>query len=197
MKNCADKDLYATLDFCKGQTVLPGLRGKVFFTKKSNIVAWPTLPDTTTTGLAELATYKTDFLLAADTKWLKIDILSAESSVTSESQGDAPSKTFINKVTLKHSGNNADATGFSRLANADDLVFLVQQRGGAFRVIGNDMFDTNIKPSQESGAKETDSSGTKFDIEVTDICPAPFYTGKIITEEGVISGADGSPIEDA
>lgn len=194
MNNCQDNDLYKSLAFCKGKTVLPGIRGKVYFTKKSNIVKWPTIPETAVTKMAELATYKDNFTLAADKNWLCIDILSTESSVTSESQGEHPSKTFINKVSLKHSGNDAEAAGFCRMANADDLVFLIQQRGGAFRVIGNEMFDANAKPSQESGSKETDSSGTKIDIEVSDVCPAPFYAGTITTEAGEISGVDGSPV---
>lgn len=42
--DCASVDLYESLNFCQGQTVLPGIRMEVFFQKKSNILGWPTLP---------------------------------------------------------------------------------------------------------------------------------------------------------
>ena len=63
------------------------------------------------------------------------------------------------------------------------------------RVIGNEMFSTNIKPAQESGAKETDASGTTFNIEVTDLTPAPFYKGIIKTDEGDIDASTGEFVE--
>lgn len=194
MKNCDSADLYNSLDWCKGTTVLPGIRPRVFFTKKSNIVKWPLLPEEVATGktMGVLATYVGNFELAADKKWLALDILTAESPVTSESQGDMPARSFLNKVTLKHAGVEEEATGFARQANADDLVYLVQQRNGKFRVVGNEMFETDTKPSQELGASHTDKAGTSLAVEVTDICPAPFYPGKIETEDGDISGADGS-----
>ena len=79
-------------------------------------------------------------------------------------------------------------------ANADDIVYLWPQRDGQYRVLGNPMFETNTTPSQESGSAETDASGTTINVAVTDIMPSPFYTGKIETEDGDISGADGSPM---
>lgn len=193
-QKCESTDLYNSLNWCKGTIVLPGIRDRVFYTKKSNIVKWPVLPESIDEGktMGALASYVGDFVLAADKKWLSLDILTAESPVTSESQGDMPARTFLNKVTFKHAGVEEDATGFARQANADDLVYLVQQRKGKFRVIGNEMFNTDTKPSQELGAGTGDKAGTSLAVEVTDICPAPFYPGKIETEDGDISGADGS-----
>ena len=40
-KDCTTADIYQSLNWCDGQTVLPGIRPKVFFQKKSNIAAWP------------------------------------------------------------------------------------------------------------------------------------------------------------
>lgn len=191
--NCESADLYSSLGWCKGKTVLPGIRTRVYFTKKSNISKWPVLPDTVAEGktMGALATYSGAFVLVADKKWMHLDVLTAESPVTSESQGDIPSRTFLNKVTLKHAGVEEEATGFARQANADDLVYLVQQRNGKFRVIGDEMYDTDTKPSQELGAGNTDKAGTTLAVEVTDVCPSPFYPGVIETEDGDISGLDG------
>lgn len=92
---------------------------------------------------------------------------------------------------MKHAGCDEEATGFCRMANCDDLVYLVQQRNGKYRVVGNEMFETNTKPAQASGAKETDTSGTTISVEVSDVCPAPFYVGKIVTDDGEIDASTG------
>ena len=193
---CASTALYESLVHCKGATVLPGLRPHIFYIPKSDIVTFPTPPNTVPSGgtMGALATISENFVLAADAKWKKIDIVASASNVNSESQGEAPSKTFNNTGVFKYPGNNAEAAAFCRQANADDIVYLWPQRDGQYRVLGNPMFETNTTPAQESGSAETDASGTTINVAVTDTMPSPFYTGKIETEDGDISGVDGSPI---
>lgn len=192
-KNCTAVNIYESLVHCKGETVLPGLRPQAWWIPKSMIVKWPTLakPSDEDATMESIATYKGDFTLAADAKFLSIDLLDTASNITSSSQGEKPSKTFLNSATIKYAGNNEAATGFARMANTDDGVYIVQQRDGKFRVIGNEMFETNTNPSQESGMSVTDASGTTLEISVTDICPAPFFTGKITTEDGVLDCSTG------
>ncbi len=191
---CASTALYESLAYCKGTTVLPGLRPHIYYIAKSDIVTFPSAPSTVASGgsMKDLAIIATDFVLKADCKWKKIDIVSSASSVKSESQGDAPSKTFKNTGEFRYPGNNAAAAAFCRQANADDLVYLWPQRDGQYRLLGNSMFETNTTPAQESGSSETDASGTTITVTVTDIMPSPFYTGKIETADGNINGADGT-----
>ncbi len=193
---CTSTALYESLVHCKGTTVLPGLRPHIYYIAKSDIVTFPSAPNTVPTGgtMGALATISEDFVLKADCKWKKIDIVASASNVNSESQGEAPSKTFNNTAAFRYPGNNAAAAAFARQANADDIVYLWPQRDGQYRVLGNAMFETNTTPAQESGSAETDASGTTINVAVTDIMPSPFYTGKIETEDGNISGADGSPV---
>lgn len=195
---CDNSSMYESLSWCDGQTTLPGIKQRVYFIPKSKILKWPVLPkikDAKT--MAELATYKGDFVLAADEKWRALDSLDTKSNVTSESQGDKPSRIALNKSTLKHAGTDEEATGFARQANIDNLVYLVQQRNKKFRVIGSDEFDADTKVSQALGEGYTGEAGTTLEIEAPDVCPAPFYPGKIETEDGDISGADGSAWVDA
>ncbi len=196
MAQCETSSLYSSLNWCSGTTVLPGIRKKVYYISKSNVVTYPTLPDVSSTGasMSSIATYTGNFVLAADTTWLELDVLSADSPVTTESQGDIPSRTFLNKATFVHPGVEADASGFARMANSDDMLFLVQQKNGKFRLIGNEMFDTDTKVGQELGAGVSDKAGTTLTVEVTDVCPSPFYAGVIETASGNISGVDGSAI---
>ena len=191
---CKDTGIYKSLEWCPGQTSLPGIRQRVFYIPKKHIVKWPELPKLEgAVDMATVATYKGDFTLASEKKWLAIDILSAKSNTTSESQGEKPSKTFLNKSLLKYAGTDAAATGFCRQANIDELIFAVQQRDGKFRIQGSEAFEQDIKISQTSGEGDTGTAGTDLEVSTTDVCPAPFYVGKLETEMGDISGADGSP----
>lgn len=194
--SCTDKSLYESLQFCQGQKVIPGIRNHVFAIAKRDIVKWPELPDVSTESvdLAKLGTYTGDFTLVAEKKWLKIDLAMNKGNVECETQGDRPSRTFLNKLTASYPGTSAQATGFCRLAVDDDMVFLVPQRDGQYRVLGNEMFETDVKPALSTGEGIDTAGGTNIEINVTDICPAPFYTGKIETAEGDISGATGKPV---
>lgn len=194
--DCANESLYDSLKHCKGTTVLPGLRPHVFYIPKSDIVSWPTRTKVADQGatMKKLGQLTGDFVLAADKKWRKIDLVTPQSNVSSESQGEKPSKTFNNQASFRYPGLNADAVGFCRQANADDLVFLWPQRDGQYRVLGNESFETNVTPAQESGSSETDQAGTTINVAVTDEMPSPYYLGKIEAEDGDYSGADGSPI---
>lgn len=194
MSKCQTLDIYESLEHCLGETVLPGLRQRAWGIPKKQILGWPTLPDPhdKDATMESIATLSGDFTLAADAKFFSIDILDTASNIKSESQGNIPSKTFLNTLTLKYAGNNAAAAGFCRLANSDDLVYIVQLRDGSFRVLGNEKFRTDTKPSQDSGMEVTDASGTQFEITVTDVAPAPFFVGKFKTAEGVMDCATGT-----
>lgn len=192
-KDCSSINIYESLKHCKGKPVVPGLRPEAYGIPKSSIMGWPKLPDIDSEGadMRKIATYDGDFKLAADTKFFKIDILTTASNITSASQGEFPNKSFVNTSTLKFAGVGEDATGFCRMANSDDLVYVVRQRDGKYRVLGNEAFETDTKPSQDSGMAVTDASGTTLEISATDYCPAPYYTGKLVTEDGVIDCSTG------
>lgn len=192
-KKCDVADLYDSLEFCPGETTLPGLRPEAYFISRHQILTYPKLPGVAdeNVSMSTLATYVGNFGLAADAVFHKMDILDSKSNNISSSQGEKPSKSFINTITLKYAGNNEAAAGFCRLANVDDLLFVVRQRSGEYRVIGNEMFSTDVKPSQDSGMQVTDESGTTIEASVTDVAPAPFYKGQLKTADGVIDCATG------
>ena len=184
---CSNAALYSSLGFCKGKPLLPGIRTRVYYIPKSDIVKFPTLPDKATENMASLATYTGSSELEAEKKWKYIDLIDNKGKIESESQGDFPARTFINKITLVHPETDEEATGFARQANADDFIYLVQTRNGKFRVLGNEAFRTDTKPKQDSGEGVSGDFGTTIEIEVTDVCPAPYYTGEIATDEGTIN----------
>ena len=178
--------MYASLMFCKGKTVLPGLRNRLYFIPKAWIVSWPTLRPVAGDMVSTFSIYDGSFTLAADKKWMYIDIIDNKGKLESESQGEKPSRTFLNKLSVVHPETDELASSFCRQANSDDFVYLVQRRNGKFRVLGNQMFETDTKPKQDSGEGVSGDFGTTIEIEVTDECPAPYYFGTIETVDGDI-----------
>jgi hypothetical protein len=191
--DCSAKTLYESLRFCPGETTMPGLRPEAYAIPKSQILKFPTRkkPGDTGATLGGLVTCTTDFTLAADAKWFAVDIVTTASNVKAESQGEYPSKSFLVSATIKYAGVDEEATGFCMMANIDDLVYVVRQKNGKYRIIGNEMERTETKPAQDSGMAVTDASGTTLEISVSDTSPAPFYTGKLVTEDGTIDCSTG------
>jgi hypothetical protein len=176
-----------SLNWCNGKINLPGIRTDVFVIPKRDIVTWPTLPETVIENIGEMATYNGAFVLAEGKLWLKIQVTTDKSPVNFATQGSKPSKTFLNSATFIYPGVEEVASAFCLLANNDDYVYLVQTKPGKFRVIGNEMYQTETNPSQALGAAATDEMGTTLEVSVTDVCPAPFYTGIIETVDGDIN----------
>lgn len=177
---CANNTLYQDLTYCKGKTILPGIRPLVAVIPKADIVKWPVLPNTPSGNMGSIAKYaEGNFTLASDKYWKLIDLTLNKGQITWETQGDKPSRTFLNKAPLEHPEINESAAGFARQAIADDLVFAIQQRDGKWRILGNELFDTDVKVSGGTGEGVSGEVGTKIEVEVTDVCPAPFYTGKL------------------
>ena len=106
MTKCNTSNLYESLRFCDGITVTPGIRRRAYVISQDDIVKYPELPKLSDENvkMSELATLIGDFVLAADKVFKVIDLDDSASNVTSESQGEKPSKTFLNKATFKHFG---------------------------------------------------------------------------------------------
>lgn len=189
---CSDAKLYNSLVFCEGKTLNPGVRSRIFAISKKDIVSWPTLPATATSKMGEYAAYEGNFTLAADKKFIAIDVIDTKGNVSCASQGEKPSKTFNNTYNPTIPTTAEEATALAAILNAGDFVFVVITRDGKARVLGNEMFQTNVDVTQSLGEGYTPSdAGTQLNIAVTDVMPAPFYPGDIVTEDGTYSGETG------
>ena len=182
-----DEIKYGDLDWCEGQVQLPGIRGKVYCCAKRDIVAFPTRQTAIVASMGDLATLLGSFVLAAGVVWREIGVIVDKSPVTSVSQGTKPSKTFLTTATFAHQGVEEEATGYAQQANNDDMVYIFRQKNGKCRVVGNEMYQTNTEIAQNLGGAATDEMGTILTVTVTDMSPAPFYTGQIVTADGIIN----------
>lgn len=187
MPNTCDS-LQKSVEWCEGTPVLPGIRKRLYYINKKLIALWPTLTKNTI-GQVTTAKYTGDFTLAENATWSYIDILPDKSPVTSEPQGEYPSQTQLNKLTAVHPGTEEDATVLAAVMNNSNNVFIVQTANGKFRVVGSEMYDIKATVGQELGQGATGTAGTTINVEATDVVPAPFYEGEIVTAEGTVNEA--------
>ncbi|MBR0262785.1 MAG: hypothetical protein IJQ60_02760 [Prevotella sp.] len=182
--------LQRSLAWCQGQPVMPGIRRRLYYTSKQNVVQWPAY-SADSGGRYAFATTTGNFTLKADTYWHFIDILAEKSTLTSDAQGEAPSQTQLNKLTAVHPGVGQEASAVACYLNNSDNVFLVQDMSGLWRIVGSRFYETKTTVAQDNGQGATGTASTTINVEATDICPSPFYQGTIVTEDGELSLAGG------
>ena len=177
--------LQRSLGWCQGMPVMPGIRRRLYYTSKQNIVQWPNY-STDNGGRYSFATVTGNFALKADTYWYYIDILTEKSTLTSDPQGEAPSQTQLNKLTAVHPGVGPEASAVACYLNNSDNVFLVQDMSGYWRIVGSRFYETKTTVTQDNGQGATGTASTTINVEATDVCPSPFYQGSIATEDGTV-----------
>lgn len=184
--NTCTKVQQKSVSWCQGTPELPGIKRRIYYIAKSFIVSWPTLPKDEV-GRPIAAKYTGSFVLAADATWKHIDVLPDKCQVTSEAQGEVPSQTQLNKLTAVHPAVGEEASAAAAYINNSDNVFLVEDMKGKYRVIGSDLYNTKATVAQDLGQGATGTTSTTINAEATDIVPAPFYEGEIVTEDGTIN----------
>ena len=178
-RNCAaDVDLYENVDFCVGAASLPGMRPHFYFIKKADILIFPAPQGDEATKLEDFAVIKDNITLVADKKWKRVDLVEGESEPSCDGQGSEGAKSFLNRVNMVVPGTKKKVTG----------LIAEPQRDGAIRIIGNEMFRVQLELGQNAGKSVTDAAQTTINASVTDIYPAPFYEGTLVTEDGTIDG---------
>ena len=194
MTKCTSADsIYGDICFSPGKKSLPGVRGYVYGIAKRDIMTWPTIGTEAPKTLADVAKYAGNFVLATDKKWHKIGLIPNESELQVESQGSFGSKTFKVTGSAVIPGTEEEVSGYIAQANNDEMVYLFIQRNGKARMVGSEAFTPELSLSQATGKATTDANSTTISAVADDEYPAPFYPGKIETEDGDISGATGLP----
>lgn len=195
MTKCTSANsIYGDICFLPGKKSLPGVRGYVYGIAKRDIMTWPTIGTEAPKTLADVAKYAGDFVLATDKKWHKIGLIPNESELQVESQGSFGSKTFKVTGSAVIPGTEEEVSGYIAQANNDEMVYLFIQRNGKARMVGSEAFTPELSLSQATGKATTDANSTTISAVADDEYPAPFYPGKIETEDGDISGTTGLPI---
>lgn len=177
-----------SLDWCQGKAVRPGIKRRAYYVTAPDIVSWPEL-EKDELGRVTSAELKGKFVLAEGVKWQSIDHLADKAEFKSESQGEYPSQTFKNTATLVHPGIGPEAAAATAAMLNSDIVALVEDMEGRFRVIGSPYYETKATTSRNNGQGPTGSAGTTITLEASDLVDSPFYAGEIVTEDGTINEA--------
>lgn len=177
--------LQRSLAWAQGTPELPGIKRRLYYIAKSDVVGWPKL-SRDAQGRVTSAVMTGAFTLRADAKWKFIDILPDKSQLSSDPQGELPSQTQLNKLTAVHPSVGAEATAAAAYINNADNVFVVEDMKGNYRVVGCDKWLSKATVAQDLGQGPTGSTSTTITVEATDEVPAPFYVGALETEDGTI-----------
>jgi len=175
---------FGNLDWTDGSMSVPGIYNELYYIEKSASSAWPSLP-TSPASASEEVTYAGDFTLEGANVWKTINCIDIKTEVISEAQGEIRSVSSLNKLTIKTSLTNEEATAHAKLGNNTDLVYIVREKNsGKYRILGNEMFVTFTKVTLDVGSDPTGERGTTIEAECTDFMPFPFYDGAIVTADG-------------
>lgn len=179
VENC--NPLTASIGWCEGTTVLPGIRRRLYYVSKAVVVSCPRPDFTNGTNVIT-----DNITLAADCYWRYIDVLVNKSGITSEAQGEYPSQTQLNKLVAVHPGVDPKSAMAAAYINNNDCLFLVQDMEGRFRLIGNTLYPSKATVAEDGGQGATGTPGTTINVEATDTMPAPYYNGLIQTADDEI-----------
>lgn len=174
-----------SLEWCEGTPNFAGMQGEVLYTAAKNIASWPKR-QTTSSG-AEMAAYEKDssFVMKADKKFKRIDILPAKSTSKSDPQGETSSVSQVNKLSLIHPGTGEKASNAATYINNIPCVFLVKDMDGNWRVCGCKRWASEIKATvtQDWGQGSAGTAQTTIDVEAPDTTPFPVYYGEVVTDD--------------
>lgn len=176
---CTEVDLYADIEYCRGNATKPGVKPYILGIKKSNITTFPKPKGTAAANIEGVDVISDNFVLKTGTGWHRTELVPNVNSIGGESQGEWPSKSFLNTVVATMAGSGAKATGYATLLNNDDMIFLVPTRKGGFRLLGCEDEHVDVAVSQQSGQANGDQNQTQLTLTVTDDFLPPYYIGTI------------------
>lgn len=181
---CLEKNIYQSMTWCPGRTRTPGVRKRVYFLPKHFILGWPEHGSGDNKGK-----YVGNFTLADGKYFNYMDVVTNDSKITAETQGEYPCKTFRQHGEAFYPGLEEDITDFEEKAINDDLVFVFQLSNGKFKVVGCEEYRTDVNCSSDTGSAATDKMGVTITIETDAPHDCLIYEGRI----PVGAGEDANP----
>lgn len=184
MSKCTS--ILKNMSWCQGKPVLPGIRRRAFVVAADDISVWPDYPRDDL-GRPTDSTLDGNFVLAENASFLVIDHLADKAEAKSDPQGEFPSQTFNNQLTLVHPEVGPEATAAITPFLNTEVVVIVENMYGQFRVFGSKNWRAKISPAQALGQGATGTSSTTLTVSAADEVSMPFYKGEIPTEDGTIN----------
>lgn len=171
-----------------GKPVYAGIRRRAYVVAADDVVSWPDFTRDSV-GRPTTAVLKGNFGLAEGVKFLPIDHLPEKAEPKADPQGEFPSQTFNNQLTLVHPEVGPEAMAAITPFLNTEVVVLVEDMSGRFRVFGSKNWAAKIAPSVALGQGATGTAATTLAVTATDEVAMPFYEGEIPTADGTINEA--------
>ena len=184
MSKCTS--ILKNMDWCTGKPVRPGIKRRLYYINSDKILGWPEL-EKDELGRVIGATYKGSFILAEGATFAYIDHISDKAEFKSEVQGEYPSQTFKNSISVVHPGIGPEAATATAAMLNSNIVAIVEDMDGRFRVVGSPYYDAVVTASRDNGQGPTGTASTTIGLEASDIVDSPFYEGEIHTDDGIIN----------
>lgn len=178
--------LQTSLDWCEGKPEYAGIRRNAYYTSFDNFVKCPSLPKDDL-GRPTSSVLSGEFVMRENAVFHSIQFDPAKSTFTSDAQGEWPSQSQLDKLTLVHPGIGPEAAMAMVSINNTRNVFLFQDKAGRWRMVGHPDFpDMKNSVAQDLGQGSAGTTSTTISVEASNYVSAPFFNGTITTEDGDI-----------
>lgn len=185
--------LFENMVWTDGQVNPSGIATELYYIPKSDIATFPTVAAAPATATANV-NLNGDFVLKATKTWFKLSSIQGKGEVSFEPIGEKSCVMFKNKLKYAFPDITDAAKSHAKQAANSNLVYIVKlphQSEKRYIVIGDSDYDTETKPTGNSGAEPGSSKGLTGEIECPSFTPLPGYTGDIVLSDGTLDCATG------
>lgn len=164
-----------------GQENMGSLRRLAYYARLSDIDSLPAVPDLDdATSFADAVTLDGNITFNSGAGWHKFYCTQDTGMLEDTIVGERDGKSYHSKIKLFHPGKRSELLGWQRVFANTDMVWLVQDAEGQYRVIGSDAFPAEVETAVNSIPETAEGrSGLTVEIGCASRGPAPIYSGVI------------------
>lgn len=163
---------------------------KVWYAFPEDILTFPTLADpATATTFSSLVEYTTAIIMAEGKQFRELYCTLETGEVKAAQVGPRDGKGYENSVTISFPGNDSLFLGFKAYMANRDAIFIVREKNGKLRVLGN-LEDTALMDAddEKSGQKIADGRASVVTFKASGATSCPIYT--VAIDSLLIPGED-------
>lgn len=172
---------------------MPGLGRIHYYTYLNDVLSIPKpLGFDLATSLEEMSVISSSIEMKPGKYMHPIYCTAETGGLKGESQGERDCKSVKRTATIHFPQLTAEVMGLSAAIINSDMLVLVKDRDGRFRMLGSEDYPAEIAPSDDTGTSSTDKKGIDFVISDVGAGPAPIYEGDIPLDESSTSSSSSA-----
>lgn len=155
-----------------------GIASEHYYALIDDVATWPTVP-ANPLNFADKATLLGNFVMKPGKTFKRIYCTLEKGELSSTQVGERDGKSYETMGTLHFPGNSAELLGFLEHLKNSNILLVVRELMGTFRVLGGQYLPANIESSEvKTGMAVADLKGATFTIRSIGRI-APIYNGTI------------------